>query len=220
MAAATSVLMDRVLGLYAMIVMALSAMLFDWDHVQADNTLRLLCTLVLALFLTASIGFFFIFSQNIYDRGTFKRLLQKLPLHDKTCRVYESLHLYGRNYRYLLASVVISLLGQTFSILFMILAGTASGLGGEMRWQTYFLVAPLGFMATAVPIAPAGVGVGQAAFYFLFNIYTGHATDLGPTVITALQVAQFISGLLGAYFYMQRKERAPVEVAQNGTLQQ
>lgn len=220
MAAATSVLMDRVLGLYAMLVMALFAMMFDWEHVQANNSLRLLWTLILFLFLVASITFFFIFSQKIYDRGTFKKLLQRLPLPSKTTRVYESLHLYGRNYRYLIVSVLLSLLAQTFSILFMILAGTASGLGGEMRWQTYFLVAPLGFMATAIPIAPAGVGVGQAAFYFLFNIYTGHATDLGPTVITALQVTQFISGLLGAYFYTQRKERAPLEVGQNGSLQQ
>ena len=211
MTAATSVLMDRVLGLYAMILMALFAMLFDWELVQANSSLRLLWTLILTLFVVSSTGFFFVFSQKIYDRGVLTRLLQKLPLHTKTIRVYESLHLYGRNYRYLLSSVVISLLAQTFSILFMILAGTASGLGAEMKWQTYFLVAPLGFMATAIPIAPAGVGVGQAAFYFLFNIYTGHATDLGPTVITALQVAQFLSGLLGAYFYMQRKEKAPVE---------
>lgn len=211
MAAATSVLMDRVLGLYAMIAMALLAMIFDWSHVQSNNSLRLLWTLILVLFLGASVGLFLVFSQKIYDRGTFKRLLQRLPLHSKTIRIYESLHLYGRNYRYLVISLLLSLLAQTFSILFMILAGTASGLGAEMKWQTYFLVAPLGFMATAIPVAPAGVGVGQAAFYFLFNIYTGRATDLGPTVITASQVAQFILGLLGAYFYMQRKERAPVQ---------
>ncbi|WP_413290383.1 lysylphosphatidylglycerol synthase transmembrane domain-containing protein [Bdellovibrio sp. HCB337] len=215
MIAATSVLMDRVLGLYAMILMALFAMLLDWNHVQDHPTLRLLWTAILILFVVATMGLGMIFSQKLYDRGSFKRLLLKLPGNSKTTRIYESLHMYGRNYKYLIASVIISLLAQTFSILFMILAGTASGLGAEMKWQTYFLVAPLGFMATAVPISPAGVGVGQAAFYFLFNIYTGHPTDLGPTTITALQVAQFLSGLLGAYFYMQRKERVPEKVSQN-----
>jgi len=211
MTAATSVLMDRVLGLYAMILMALLAMLFDWELVHNNSSLRLLWTLILTLFLLSSAALALVFSQKIHDRGTLKRLLQKLPLHSKTTRIYESLHLYGRNYRSLLSSVLLSLLAQSFSIFFMILAGTASGLGAEMKWQTYFLVAPLGFMATAIPVAPAGVGVGQAAFYFLFNIYTGHATDLGPSVITALQVAQFLFGLTGAYFYMQRKEQASVE---------
>lgn len=215
MVAATSVLMDRVLGLYAMIIMALSAMIFDWHHVQANDSLRMLWTAILVLFITSTLGFILVFSQKIYQRGFLKKVLMKLPLHSKTVRIYETLHLYGRRYRYLFSSVLISLLGQSFSILFLILVGTASGLAEEMKWSTYFLVAPLGFMATAIPVSPAGVGVGQAAFYFLFNLYTGHATDLGPTVITALQVAQFIFGLLGAAFYMQRKEKVPYEVEQS-----
>lgn len=215
MAAATSVLMDRVLGLYAMIIMALLAMLSDWTVVQTNKSLHVLWLAVLSLFIAATVGLGLVFSQKLYNRGSLKRRLQKLPLHSKTVRIYESLHLYGRSYKNLIASISISLLAQTFSILFMILAGHASGLGTEISLGTYFLVAPLGFMATAVPISPAGVGVGQAAFYFLFNIYTGHATDLGPTVITALQVAQFVFGLLGAFFYMQRKERVPHEAQQS-----
>lgn len=215
MAAATSVLMDRILGLYAMIVMALLAMLFDWQRVQSISALSLLWWIILGLFTAATLGLALVFSQKIYDRGSFKRRLTKLPLHHKTLRIYESLHLYGRSYKKLLGSILISLMAQSFSIIFMILAGHASGLSSELPWATYFLVGPLGFMATAIPISPAGVGVGQAAFYFLFNLYTGHATDLGPSVITAYQVAQFLFGLLGAFFYMQRKERVPYEVNQS-----
>jgi glycosyltransferase 2 family protein len=215
MAAATSVLMDRVLGLYAMILMALLAMLFDWQLVQTNSSLHILWLVIVGLFTAATLGLGLIFSQKLYKRGSLTRRLQKLPLASKTTRIYESLHLYGRDYKNLFGSIAISLLAQSFSILFMILAGHASGLGAEMNWSTYFLVAPLGFMATAIPISPAGVGVGQAAFYFLFNIYTGHATDLGPTVITALQVAQFVFGLFGAFFYMQRKEKVPYEVNQS-----
>jgi uncharacterized membrane protein YbhN (UPF0104 family) len=96
----------------------------------------------------------------------------------------------------------------------MILAGTVSGLN-SMSWATYFLVAPLGFMATAIPISPAGVGVGQAAFYYLFNLYSGEKTDLGPTVITAYQVALFAFGVVGAVFYLQRKEKIPKGLEQN-----
>ncbi|MNU01394.1 hypothetical protein D3C72_2447830 [compost metagenome] len=64
-------------------------------------------------------------------------------------------------------------------------------------------------MATAIPISPAGVGVGQAAFYFLFNVYTGTETELGPTVITAYQVGMFVLSLWGAFFYLRRKEKLP-----------
>ncbi|MGZ3743460.1 MAG: lysylphosphatidylglycerol synthase transmembrane domain-containing protein [Pseudobdellovibrionaceae bacterium] len=215
MTAATSVLMDRVLGLYSMIVMAFLAMIFDWEHVQANSSLHFLWVGILTLLLIASLSFSLVFSQKIYDHGSFKRGLEKLPLHEKTIRIYESIHLYGRNYKNLIGSISISLLAQSLSILFMILAGRASGLGAEMPWSTYFLVAPLGSMATAIPISPAGVGVGQAAFYFLFNLYIGYSTDLGPTVVTAYQVAQFLFGLLGAFFYLQRNEKAPLEVSPN-----
>lgn len=214
MVAATSVLMDRVLGLYSMILMALLAMIFDWQHVQQNNSLHLLWTLVLTLFIVFTVLLGLIFSQKIYDQGLIKKLLAKLPFHSKTGRIYESLHMYGRSIRYVIASVVISLLAQSFSILFMILAGTVSGLS-TISWSTYFLVAPLGFMATAIPISPAGVGVGQAAFYFLFNLYSGETSDLGPTTITAVQVVTFAFGLVGAFFYMQRKEKIPQGLEQS-----
>jgi uncharacterized protein (TIRG00374 family) len=208
MVAATSVLMDRVLGLYSMILMALFAMIFDWQHVQSNNSLHLLWTLVLLLFLGFTIALWMIFSQKMYERGLLKRAFRKLPFSSKTLRIYETLHLYGRNFKHVFMAIIMSLFAQTFSILFMILAGTVSGMV-DIKWSTYFLVAPLGFMATAIPISPAGVGVGQAAFYFLFNLYSGQTTDLGPTTITALQVATFVFGLVGAVFYMQRKEKAP-----------
>jgi uncharacterized protein (TIRG00374 family) len=204
--AATSVLMDRVLGLYSMTLMAFFAMIFDWDHVQSIPTLQLLWTFILLLFLGFNVVLGVIFSQKLYDRGILNRFLAKLPLFEKTSRIYESLHMYGRSLKYVITSVLISLLAQTFSILFMILAGNVSGLG-HMAWSTYFLVAPLGFMATAIPISPAGVGVGQAAFYFLFNLYSGETSDLGPTAITAIQVATFGFGLVGAVFYLQRREK-------------
>jgi uncharacterized membrane protein YbhN (UPF0104 family) len=76
----------------------------------------------------------------------------------------------------------------------------------DIPFAAYFFVVPLGFIATAVPISPAGVGVGQMAFLFLFNTYLGYKTSLGPTAITILQVLQFVFGLVGAWFFIRRKE--------------
>ena len=51
----------------------------------------------------------------------------------------------------------------------------------EIPWSTFFLVVPLGLVATAIPISPAGIGVGQAAFFALFQLaaptYASRATD-------------------------------------------
>jgi hypothetical protein len=64
----------------------------------------------------------------------------------------------------------------------------------------------IGIIVQALPISPAGIGVGQAAFFFLFNLSLGKESQLGPTAITMIQIMQFMWGLVGAYFYLQRKK--------------
>ncbi len=204
--AVTSVLMDRVLGLFAMILMAMVVMFYDLEHIMHVPVLWTLFLVISSLFLGFSVALSLIFSKGLYDNGTLKRILSKMPLSAKTIKLYESMHLYGNHGGRVLATVILSLVGQCSAILFMVMVGSAAGYG-DVSLKTYFLVAPLGFMATAIPISPAGVGVGQAAFYFLFNLYLGSSTELGPTVITAFQVTTFLVSLSGALFYLRKKER-------------
>lgn len=203
--AVTSVLMDRVLGLYGMVLMALAVMIYDIQHVLSIPTLHSLFIFICFLFASFTIGFAIVFSKYIREKNWLKNFLAKLPMSARFLKLYDSLYLYGHSYKTLIFAVVVSLVAQTCSILLLALVGAASGV--YVPLQTYFLVAPLGFMAIAIPISPAGVGVGQAAFYFLFNLYTGQKTELGPTTITALQVINFIFSLSGAFFYLQRKDR-------------
>ena len=204
--AVTSVLMDRILGLYSMVMMALVVMFYDLNHVVTIPALHSLFYVVLFLFISCSLGLMFVFSKQIYTRGWLHSFLKRMPLAAKTLKFYESIHSYGHNGKAILLVILLSFLAQICSVLFLSVAGVAAGI--EVPLKTYFLVAPLGFMATAIPISPAGVGVGQAAFYFLFNIYTGTETELGPTVVTALQVMQLLFSLIGAFYYLKRKDRA------------
>lgn len=202
--AVTSVLMDRVLGLFAMILMALFVMLYDLKHISQIPNLLTLFWFILILVLGFSVALAMVFSQSLYEKNTLKKLIAKLPLSEKFLKLYESMHLYGQQKLRLLWVILLSLLTQTCAIMYLYLIGYTAGYT-DIPLQTYFLAAPLGFMATAIPISPAGVGVGQAAFYFLFNIYTGKTTDLGPTTITAFQVGTFIVSIWGAFFYLRIK---------------
>ncbi len=208
--AITSVLMDRVIGLYAMIVMAFVSMSFDIKHVLSIETLTHLFYFVFALFMAFSIGLALVFSSLIYNKGYLTKIITYLPLSQKFQKLYENLHLYGKDGLTFSKTFLFSLLAQSASILFLIMAGAVTNIY-ELNWTTYFLVAPLGYMATAIPISPAGVGVGQAAFYFLFNIYTNRDSELGPTLITSFQVFSFMTSLLGALFYLKIKEKTPIE---------
>lgn len=204
--ALTSVLMDRVLGLFSMILMAMVVMFYDLNHIVHVPTLWTLFWIITALFFGFAIALSLIFSTALYSSGFLTKIISKLPLSAKLMKLYESMHLYGNNGARVMATIMFSLIGQTCSILFLFLAGYAAGYT-EVSLKTYLLVAPLGFMATALPISPAGVGVGQAAFYFLFNLYLGTSTELGPTTITAFQVGNFLVALSGAFFYLRKKDK-------------
>lgn len=204
--AVTSVLMDRVLGLFAMTFLALLVMFYDVQHIWITPVLKTLFLFISLLFAFFVIGLGLVFSQKVGVRNALQRIIHKLPLSEKLLKLYESMHLYGKDKRQLTTVVLISLASQACSIAFLYLAGYMAGFT-DVPAKTFFLVAPLGFMATAIPVSPAGVGVGQAAFYFLFNLYTGTQTEVGPTCITAFQVGTFIFSLLGAFFYLRRKDR-------------
>ena len=61
-------------------------------------------------------------------------------------------------------------------------------------------------MAVAIPISPAGIGVGQAVFLTLFTWYNGVESSMGPTLITINQVCLALWGVVGAWFYFFQME--------------
>jgi hypothetical protein len=203
--AVTSVIIDRVIGLYAMILMALFIMIYDINHVMRIKELTSLFYGIIALSTVATLGLFLLFSKSLYSSGFMNRLIKRLPWSERIQKLYDSFHMYGKSLQTLVAVILISFLAQTVTVGYLFLVGQLSG--SDARWSTYFMVAPLGFIAMGLPISPAGIGVGQAAFYYLFNIYLEKRTSLGPSVVTAFQATQLIWGLLGAVFYLRRKDK-------------
>ena len=209
--AVSSIAVDRLLGLYTMILMAISVMIYDFQHIKTTTVLYKLFIVFCFIFIGFTTVLYLLFTKNPFLQKKIQQLLNFLPKKEKFQKLYTSTQLYGHSPGRLLQVMWYSLLAQVSTIFFLVLAGEVSGLA-ETSWSTYFLVAPLGFMATAVPISPAGIGVGQAAFYFLFNNYLGYKSELGPTITTAMQIFQLMFGLIGAYFYIQRKDKSVTSV--------
>lgn len=205
--AISSVFVDRLLGLYTILFMALMAMIYDFNHVMNIEALKNLFYFFSLIFFAFNIGLYFLFSRNLHLNKIVLTVLSKLPMKEKFHKLYTSGQLYGSE-KLLLAKVFfLSLFSQTSAISIMYLIGHYSTFAGEVTIGTYFLVTPIGFMATAIPISPAGVGVGQAAFYFLFNLYLGKTSELGPLVITVYQLLSLFFGLIGAYFYLVKSKK-------------
>lgn len=192
----TSVLFDRILGLIAMLILTLFVLFLEWDLVLQVKQIQFFLWLVAGLLFTAlffaAIGF-----SSLFDRLNF---LKKLPKGEKIHKILMAFHLYGKTPKVILKTIGISFFSQMCIVLFSYFVG----LGWDMNWSfsMYLFVIPLTTLAMAIPITPAGVGVGQAAIYFLVKAFTGQELDIGPNIITLFQVMSLLWGLWGAYFYV------------------
>lgn len=202
LAAAMSIFVDRLIGFFIMIAMAFVAIFLNFSEVTHSKELTSIAVAVAALFL----GFlvFFALSLSKLLQGAWAQgLFDKIPGGSKLRRIYETLHSYRRAPRELALAMFLSSLSQASVIAYVMVVGNALG-ESSIPVSVYCFLVPLGIVVQALPISPAGIGVGQAAFYYLFNSYLHKESDLGPTAMTMLQLTNFAWGLVGAYFYLHR----------------
>ena len=62
------------------------------------------------------------------------------------------------------------------------------------------VIVPTGLLATTVPVLPAGVGTGHAAFYALFHMV---GSNLGAEVFSLIVVYQVLVALVGGVVYLR-----------------
>jgi len=205
MEAVTTVMMDRILGLYAMVGMAVASVLFDVPLILSSGTLKALGLATVGLFVGMTVFFLIVFSRRLTQLFRLERLLHALPMGQKFVQVFEAVHLYTHSRAAVAWSLVLSLLSQLVAVAFIYAVGYMLG-DHEVTVQTYLFAVPIGFIVSAIPILPAGIGVGQVAFSYLFRLHSHTDTSIGQTAITAYQILVFAWSLLGAIFYLMRKK--------------
>ena len=199
--AAITVLMDRLSGLFVMLLMALVVMLLRWDLIQSKPALQSIFWFLCVFFVVFCGGWIAVFSRRLYNTRWLHKVFGLLPVRLQLLHLYEALAEYRHHKISFFSTFFLSLLSQMTSIFFFVLAGQALGFH-DIPLSVYFFVIPIGFMIQAVPISPAGVGVGQAALLFLFHAAATQGAEVGPLTMTAYQVSLFVFGLLGALFYL------------------
>lgn len=209
MASAASIFVDRVVGFFSMVLMSLIALALNFHLMDGKEELKRLAWGAFALFALFLVGMAVALS-NRFKNG-FVRMVSALPGGHFFSRLMEVFFAYRGHLGVLSFGLFLSMLSQTCVVLFFIMVGQAMNV--EIPLQAYFFVVPVGLIAMAAPIAPAGIGVGQAAFLALFNMYLGYNSPVGPTAATANQIVMLIWGIFGSIFYFRRKKPSFAEAA-------
>ncbi|MCS6838073.1 MAG: flippase-like domain-containing protein [Bdellovibrionaceae bacterium] len=202
-------IIDRLLGLVTMSTLSLLGFLFVPSHLKNSPRITILWWSLLCIWALFTITFFVLVSRRLSYHLVLKwlpqALWQNVPWLSHKIEWLRSTRRYPL--KNIIVSSLFSFLSQISSIFVFFWIGKELYPELPLSWSIYFFVVPIGFILTAIPISPGGIGVGQAAFVFLFSRALNLKTDFGAISITGFQFYQLLWGLLGGYLFFFRKLR-------------
>ncbi len=199
-----SAFVDRVMGLIGMILLlGVSTLIFYKDIITIGPELEKVVFLNALLF----IGILF-FLVTLFLPSKIQRLIlnliEKFPyighhlVHPIT-DVWE----IGKNKKVVFVGITLSMLMQAANV-FALYTLASPFFNAPLELAKSFSFIPIGFVAMAIPIAPAGMGVGHAIFGTLFGYY---GIKGGASLFNIYFVAAVSVNLLGAIPYLLGHKR-------------
>jgi hypothetical protein len=218
--AATTVFVDRALGLYCMVGLAAVAILFRFGYLWHSGgsaglfgltRTQLLVVGVLGGFALVTAGLVVFLSSHC--RRLVHWLLPKLPEKPSAVlkRIYEAVYLYRSQPRVLAKFAAYSLTNHTLAAFAMFLIGYAISdpvAHGGTRALNYLFLIPLGLVLNGMPVAPAGVGVFEWALGFLFaTVLVAGEPNYGATIAALGHIVIILTNQIGLIFYLKGKRK-------------
>jgi uncharacterized protein (TIRG00374 family) len=212
--AVVTVLVDRVIGLWAMLVFAAVMILPNWHLLQAPGLLRSIVG-VLLLMTAGATGFVLIaFRGGVSKRFSSARdWLKRLPKGDWLERLLDACRAYGRQPRALLSATALSMVVNVLCVTqFWILA---RALNLNVSFLALALIAPTIVCLSALPISPSGIGIRE---YLFVQLLAGPALKSDPTGALSLSLLAFAGSLfwslVGGVVYMMFKQKHHLRAAE------
>ncbi len=200
-AALLAVLMDRVIGLMALIGIAglVIFIRYDWLTQTADAS-KLLYTL-LAIF-AGSVSFVVV-SFTITRLGWVHKLPARLPLRDKLVEISVAYDLYGRAWRSSLAALFFSVPVHLGSFaLFYCVARAFSQVADKVSIGDFLAITPIVNTLAALPISIGGAGVREGLFVHLLGDLCGINESMATVISLTGFMVLVLWGIAGGIVYL------------------
>lgn len=198
----TSIILDRLVGIFGLVLVAVSPILLFWNEIWLMERLHNLVFLVLALFAGVVMFFGYMIASSWGPLAHVRRKLDALAKFGPGrlfLQAYDAWLSYRERPGLLVATLVISIVNHILAITAVILCARALGDYSLSAYQ-FFLLAPMALVTTAIPIAPAGLGVGHVAFGALFSLA---GSSHGAEIFTMYVTVQILVNLTGIFFYLR-----------------
>ncbi len=199
---ATILLVDRVVALFALLVLILVLALLSFPVVREIQPVQIMVAISMAVGVSILLFMFVAFSTALRRWKTYLNMIEKMPGGRFVDRIFVALHAFRDHRRSLLYAAAISMIGHLALMAMFAVMGQVLMPG--IAILSTVMLSLLGMLANALPITPGGIGVGEAAFDWLFRLL-GH--EGGAQLILAWRISILPVCFLGAVFYMIGKGR-------------
>jgi uncharacterized protein (TIRG00374 family) len=207
--AVTTVFVDRLVGLWTMLFFAGVMMGPNFRLLTASRDLY-----VPALFILAMLGALSVVLGLAFWGGVSKRFprarhqLRRLPKGDVLERALDSCRQFGKQKTFLLKTIAISLFLNVLWVLQVMVLG--SGLDLSISILALFVIVPVIFCISALPITPNGLGVRENLFVLMLAVLAVPRTAALSVSLLASAEGLFWS-LVGGMIYMGLREKEHLE---------
>ena len=205
--AVVTVFVDRLVGLWAMLLFAGIMMLPNRALLSSDPLLRFPIIIVLCMLLGSSALVLLAFYGGVSRGWSGARdWLRRLPKGEWLEQLLEACREFGRERFFVSRGLFISMALNVVTVLqFMVLA---SGLGLRIPPITMFLIVPTIICIASLPITPSGLGVRENLFVQMLAAapINVHATDALSLSLLAY-AGTLVWSLVGGIVYLLFKER-------------
>jgi uncharacterized protein (TIRG00374 family) len=204
--AIVTVFVDRVIGLWAMLLFA-TIMIVPNYVLFARSGIRRAGAFIVVLTVIASVFAFLAFRGGVSRRWTGARLrLRKLPKGEWLERSLDNCREFGKQRWFVSRALLFSMVLNIICVLqFWVLA---RGLGMQVSLQSLCFVVPTVICIAAAPIVPGGLGLRENAFVDLL-----HRSPIGADATDALSLSllafagSLFWSLIGGVVYMMFKQK-------------
>ncbi len=199
-AAVSTVVMDRIIGLLALVMLAVAVMLARLPFFLAYPQMKTALVFNVCLFAAMSIALFVVFRQNLFERwDLFRRLEQKTRLGEIIGKAYNACHVSLTHPGLLVKTILLSLVNHVVFILCQFLIGLGLGINiSLLNCLTAFLIINA---VAAIPITPGGLGTREATSIYLLSVFgIAAAPAISISLLTYAMIVFW--GAVGGVVYM------------------
>jgi uncharacterized protein (TIRG00374 family) len=202
--AVATVVIDRVVGLYGILLVATAGQVIAGRGVELTGALRTLALVVAAFAVVGTVGILLLMTPA-FTGPKMREWAAGFPAIGGTlARLIDAAAAYRDRRGYLFAAILVACCTHTLLVTAIWLIGQGLPVDAP-DFGTTFLVGPMSLCAGAIPLTPSGLGTFEAAMEELYRL-VGCTPGTGASVAITYRAMTYVMAALGAVYYLNARK--------------